>query len=131
MTSAIETPSRGRTGISRVSIAGLMLAFALSAAVATAVGVAAWSIGSKGQQSAQHLAAMRTQAYQQGLHDGEAKAAAGVRSKAYGSGTRVGFRKGYKKGLATGRVQGAKLGRSDGYRLGYAAGLTAKQAHRT
>jgi hypothetical protein len=122
---AIESPESGHTSVSRISIGGLVLAFALSAAVATAVGVAAWSIAIGGQPSSRHLAALQAAAYQRGVRAGEAHAAAKARAAGYGTATRAGFRKGYKKGLATGRVQGTRLGRSDGYRMGYAAGLSA------
>ena len=67
-----ETFSRSTVSLPRLSIAGLMLAFVLSATVATFVGVAAWSLGTSTGPSP---AAIRESAYQAGVAAGQARAA--------------------------------------------------------
>ena len=48
-------------------MAGLLLAFGLTAAVATAVGVAAWSLGTTGGYTADRVAQIQRAAYQNGM----------------------------------------------------------------
>lgn len=109
----------------RLSIAGMMLAFVLSATVATFVGVAAWSLGTSGGPSA---ASIRAAAYQQGMTAGvargKAEASQQLKNHAYAAGRRNGYRAGLKKGLRRGRVAGLTTGRRNGYASGYAAGLS-------
>jgi hypothetical protein len=119
-----HTVSRSRVTLPRLSIAGLMLAFVLSATVATTVGVAAWSLGTSAGPS---LDAIRQTAYQQGLAAGETRgrtaAALRVRNHAYAKGRRIGFRVGLHKGIRRGKANGVNLGRAEGYKSGYAAGV--------
>jgi hypothetical protein len=119
-----HTVSRSRVTLPRLSIAGLMLAFVLSATVATAVGVAAWSLGTSAGPSAD---AIRKAAYQQGMAAGEARgrtaAALRVRNHAYAKGRSVGYRIGLHKGIHRGKAHALTMGRAEGYRSGYTAGV--------
>ena len=89
----------------RLSVAGLLLAFGLTAAVATAVGVAAWSLGATGGYTSDRVATLQQAAYQRGLtagleqgrHSGKA---AGQR-KGFSSGEHKGYQHGYTKGFET------------------------------
>ena len=91
-------------------MAGLLLAFGLTAAVATAVGVAAWSLGATGGYASNRVATLQQAAYQRGLtagleqgrHSGKA---AGQR-KGFSSGEHKGYQHGYKKGFARGQKVG-------------------------
>jgi hypothetical protein len=110
----------------RLSVAGLLLAFGLSAAVATAVGVAAWSLGTTGGYTAERVAALQSAAYRDGLAAGlrrgrEHGKAAGQR-KGYSAGEQKGYRRGYKKGFKKGQVVGYQRGHTAGYSAGYTAG---------
>jgi hypothetical protein len=127
MSASDQVPRRTTRALPRVSIAGLLLAFALATTAATVVGVEAWSLGASrlagtaGQSSAA--------AYRHGLHDGLAHAHHRVvraRRAGYAAGRKKGYHKGFKDGLARGRRLGLADGNTDGYRLGYAAGLAAK-----
>jgi flagellar biosynthesis/type III secretory pathway protein FliH len=119
-----HTVSRSRVTLPRLSIAGLMLAFVLSATVATTVGVAAWSLGTSAGPSVETI---RKTAYQQGMTAGEARgrtaAALRVRNHAYAKGRSVGYRIGLRKGIHRGRVHALTTGRAEGYKSGYAAGV--------
>ncbi len=121
-----ETFSRSTVSLPRLSIAGLMLAFVLSATVATFVGVAAWSLGTSTGPSP---AAIRENAYQAGLAAGQAQgrisAEQTARNHAYAKGRMIGLRLGLHKGLRRGKAAGLTAGRAQGYRSGYAAGLAA------
>lgn len=120
----------------RLSVAGLLLAFGLTAAVATAVGVAAWSLGATGGYTSDRVATLQQAAYQRGLlagleqgrHSGKA---AGQR-KGFSSGEHKGYQHGYKKGFARGQKVGYQRGRTAGYSEGYtqaqADGKTGKKA---
>jgi hypothetical protein len=110
----------------RVSIAGLLLAFALAATAATVVGVEAWSLGASRQSGPSRSATAA--AYQEGLHHGLARVHHRVvraRNAGYAAGRKKGYRKGLKDGIARGRKLGLADGHTAGYRLGYAAGLAA------
>lgn len=115
-----------------MSIAGLLLAFALAATAATVVGIGAWSLGGSGLAgSAKSRSAA---AYQQGLRDGLARGHHRVvhaRHAGYLAGRKKGYRKGLKDGIARGRKVGLADGHTAGYRLGYAAGLAAKAGRAT
>ena len=121
-----ETFSRSTVSLPRLSIAGLMLAFVLSATVATFVGVAAWSLGTSTGPSP---AAIRESAYQAGVTAGEARgrtaAEQSARNHAYAKGRMIGLRLGLHKGLRRGKAAGLTAGRAQGYRSGYAAGVQA------
>jgi len=120
----------------RLSVAGLLLAFGLTAAVATAVGVAAWSLGATGGYTAERVATLQSAAYQRGLAAGlergrEHGKAAGQR-KGFSSGEQKGYRRGYKKGFKKGQIVGYQRGHTAGYSAGYTAaqsdGKTGKKA---
>ncbi len=89
----------------RLSVAGVALWLSLSAALATAVGVGAWTAGHGGSAtySPADVRQLRAEAYTRGL------AAAGVRA----SGRRGGGRR-----MATARRRSYELGYSAGYRAG-------------
>jgi hypothetical protein len=109
----------------RLSVAGLLLAFGLSAAVATAVGVAAWSLGATGGYTAERVAQLQRAAYDRGLaagiERGRAHGKAAGQRKGFSSGERRGYRKGYKKGLKRGETIGYQRGHTAGYSDGYSA----------
>ena len=119
-----HTISRSRVSLPRLSLAGLMLAFVLSATVATFVGVAAWSLGTSGGPP---VAAIRATAYQQGVAAGRLQGrrveANRVRNHAYANGRRVGYRMALRKGLHKARAAGITVGRAEGFRSGYTEGL--------
>ena len=113
-------------------MAGLLLAFGLSAAVATAVGVAAWSLGATGGYTADRVAALQSAAYQHGLAAGlrrgrEHGKAAGQR-KGFSSGEQKGYRHGYKKGFKKGQIVGYQRGHIAGYNSGYTAAQSDRKA---
>ena len=120
----------------RLSVAGLLLAFGLTAAVATAVGVAAWSLGATGGYTSDRVATLQRAAYQRGLaaglergrHSGKA---AGQR-KGFSSGEHRGYRRCYQKGFSRGQKVGYQRGLKAGYSAGYSAaqtnGKTGKKA---
>jgi hypothetical protein len=116
----------------RLSVAGLLLAFGLTAAVATAVGVAAWSLGATGGYTSDRVATLQQAAYQRGLaaglergrHSGKA---AGQR-KGFSSGEHKGYRRGYQKGLTRGQKIGYQRGHTAGYSDGYSAAQADRQA---
>jgi hypothetical protein len=125
----LSTVKRGEAGLPRVSVAGLVLAFMLAAALATAVGVAAWSLGQREMLTPDALAHIRTAAYADGLRAGVAQGRkAGLRA-----GHRAGYRDGVRAGLASGRRFGFRRGhrvgyesgRSDGFSAGFVAGKSA------
>ena len=109
----------------RLSVAGLLLAFGLTAAVGTAVGVAAWSLGATGGYTSERVATLQQAAYQRGLvaglergrHSGKA---AGKR-KGFSSGVHRGYQHGYKKGFKRGQAVGYQRGHTAGYSAGYTA----------
>jgi flagellar biosynthesis/type III secretory pathway protein FliH len=113
-------------------VAGLLLAFGLTAAVATAVGVAAWSVGATGGYTAERVASMQRAAYERGLaagleqgrHSGKA---AGQR-KGFSSGQHKGYKRGYKVGFKKGQIVGYQRGRTAGYSAGYSAAQTDRRA---
>jgi hypothetical protein len=116
----------------RLSVAGLLLAFGLTAAVATAVGVAAWSLGATGGYTSDRVATLQQAAYQRGLaaglergrHSGKA---AGQR-KGFSSGEHKGYSRGYQKGLTRGQKIGYQRGHTAGYSDGYSAAQADRQA---
>lgn len=127
MSASDPVPRRRTRALPRVSIAGLLLAFALAATAATVVGIEAWSLGGSSLSGSSKSASAA--AYQRGLHDGLARAHHRIvraRDAAYTTGRKKGYRKGLKDGLARGRRVGQSDGRTTGYRLGYAAGLAAR-----
>ncbi len=109
----------------RLSVAGLLLAFGLSAAVATAVGVAAWSLGATGGYTADRVAQLQRAAYQRGLaaglDRGQAHGKSAGRRKGLAAGEKRGYAKGYKKGLKRGQTIGYQRGHTAGYSDGYSA----------
>jgi flagellar biosynthesis/type III secretory pathway protein FliH len=116
----------------RLSVAGLLLAFGLTAAVATAVGVAAWSLGTTGGYTSERVATLQQSAYQRGLAAGLSRGrhsgkAAGQR-KGYSSGEHRGYQRGYKKGFKRGQAVGYQRGRTAGYSAGYSAAQTDRRA---
>jgi hypothetical protein len=119
----------------RLSVAGLLLAFGLTAAVATAVGVAAWSLGATGGYTPARVAQLQHDAYQNGLtaglRQGRAHGKAAGQRKGYASGQHRGFQRGYKKGFRRGQTVGYQRGHtagySDGFSAGQAAGKTGKK----
>jgi flagellar biosynthesis/type III secretory pathway protein FliH len=127
-----HTISRPPVSLPRFSIAGLMLAFVLSATVATFVGVAAWSLGTSSGPTTADLASIRQAAYANGVtagvQQGHAQAAIRARDHGYASGLKQGYRKGLKAGLHKGKLAGMTAGRSSGYTSGYTAGYRAGQA---
>jgi hypothetical protein len=133
MSSASDpVPRRTTPALPRVSIVGLLLAFALAATAATVVGVEAWSLGGSGLAGSAKTSSAA--AYQQGLQDGLARAhhrAVRARRVGYVAGRKKGYRKGFKDGLVRGRKRGLADGQTAGYRLGYAAGLNAKAGRTT
>ena len=105
-------------------MAGLLLAFGLTAAVATAVGVAAWSLGATGGYTAERVATLQSAAYQRGL-------AAGLeRGREHGkaAGQRKGFSSGEQKGYKKGQLVGYQRGHTAGYSAGYTAAQTDSKA---
>ena len=118
------------TSLPRLSAASIMLTFALVSAVATAVGVGAWSISHTSTTSSSGLTAATNAAYQRGLAAGEAKGAAAVRGKAkkagFASGVHKGYRHGYRVGLQRGQTIGYQQGHAAGYSEGYAAALKTR-----
>jgi hypothetical protein len=109
----------------RLSVAGLLLAFGLTAAVATAVGVAAWSLGATGGYSSAKVAALQRDAYQRGVSagvkEGRAHGKAAGQRKGFSSGEHKGYRRGYRKGFVRGQQVGYQRGHTAGYSDGYAA----------
>ena len=132
MSASDPVPRRTTRTQPRVSIAGLLLAFALAATAATVVGVEAWSLGRSGVSGPPKSASAA--AYQEGLQDGLARAHHRV-VRARNAGDAAGRKKGYRRGFTNGIVRGRKLGLADGhtagYRLGYAAGLAANAGRAT
>ena len=129
--SHVHTISRSRVSLPRLSIAGLMLAFVLSATVATFVGVAAWSLGTSAGPSAG--GDPRRRAYQQGVAAGRpqgrtAVEADRVRNHAYAKGRRIGFGWACARDCSAARAAGITVGRAEGYRSGYAAGAESGPA---
>ena len=120
----------------RLSVAGLLLAFGLTAAVATAVGVAAWSLGTTGGYTAERVAQLQRDAYARGLTAGirqgreHGKSAGQKKGLSAGEkrGYRKGYRKGYRRGQSIGYQRGHTAGYSDGYSAGQASGKTGKKA---
>jgi hypothetical protein len=120
----------------RLSVAGLLLAFGLTAAVATAVGVAAWSLGATGGYTADRVSQLQKAAYQSGLaaglQQGRAHGKAAGQRKGFASGEHSGYRRGYRKGYRRGQTvgyqRGHTAGHSDGFTAGQAAGKTGKKA---
>jgi hypothetical protein len=110
----------------RLSVAGLLLAFGLSAAVATAVGVAVWSMGATGGYTAARVSQLQRDAYERGLatgiRQGRAHGKAAGQRKGYATGEHRGYRKGYKRGYQRGRNVGYQRGHTAGYSEGYSAG---------
>jgi hypothetical protein len=85
----------------RLSVAGVILWLSLSAGLATAVGVAAWTMGhpAGGSYSPADVRRLRAEAYTRGL------GAASVRRAAHrgsGSGLAAARRRGYERGYAAG-----------------------------
>jgi hypothetical protein len=116
----------------RLSVAGLLLAFGLTAAVATAVGVAAWSLGTTGGYTADRVATLQSAAYQRGLAAGLQRGrdhgkAAGQR-KGYSTGERKGYKRGYRKGFRKGQIVGYQRGHTAGYSAGYTAAQGDRKA---
>jgi hypothetical protein len=113
----------------RLSVAGLLLAFGLSAAVATAVGVAAWSLGTTGGYAPERVAQLQRDAYQRGLtagiRQGREHGRAAGQKKGLSAGERRGYRKGYRKGFRRGQTLGYQRGHTAGYSEGYGAGQAA------
>jgi hypothetical protein len=113
----------------RLSVAGLLLAFGLTAAVATAVGVAAWSLGTTGGYTAERVAQLQRAAYQRGLTAGLQRGREHGRSagqkKGFTTGEKRGYTKGYHKGYRRGRSVGYQRGHIAGYSEGYSAGQAA------
>jgi hypothetical protein len=124
-----ETVYRRGLVLPRVSAGGLLLAFALAAVLATAVGVSAWSFARASGQSPAQVAALRHAAYEQGVQVGSrqatASAVAHARTVALASGRKLGYRRGLKVGFARGKAVGEQLGRTVGYTAGYAAGAAS------
>jgi hypothetical protein len=119
-------------GLPRLSVAGLLLAFGLTAAVATAVGVAAWSLGATGGYTSQRVATLQRAAYDRGLAAGLTRGrahgkAAGQR-KGYASGEHKGYRRGYRKGFKRGQTVGYQRGHTAGYSEGYSAAQSNRKA---
>jgi hypothetical protein len=120
----------------RLSVAGLLLAFGLTAAVATAVGVAAWSLGTTGGYTAERVAQLQRDAYARGLTAGirqgreHGKSAGQKKGLSAGEkrGYKKGYRKGYRRGQSVGYQRGHTAGYSDGYSAGQASGKTGKKA---
>ncbi|HSD02927.1 MAG TPA: hypothetical protein VLB81_11180 [Gaiellales bacterium] len=110
----------------RLSVAGLLLAFGLSAAVATAVGVAAWSLGATGGYTAQRVTALQRAAYDRGLEAGRRQGRAHGKSagqkRGFSTGEKRGYKKGYRKGMKRGQSIGYRRGHTAGYSEGYSAG---------
>lgn len=132
MSASDSVPRRTTRTLPRVSIAGLLLAFALAVTAATVVGIEAWSLGGSSLSGSSKSASAA--AYHQGLHDGLARAHHRIvraRNTAYAAGRKKGYRKGFKNGVARGRRLGQSDGRTAGYRLGYAAGLAARPGRAT
>jgi hypothetical protein len=109
----------------RLSVAGLLLAFGLSAAVATAVGVAAWSLGATGGYTAERVAQLQRAAYDRGLaagiREGRQHGKAAGQRKGLSAGEKRGYQKGYKKGYKRGQTVGYQRGHTAGYSAGYSA----------
>jgi flagellar biosynthesis/type III secretory pathway protein FliH len=116
----------------RLSVAGLLLAFGLTAAVATAVGVAAWSLGTTGGYTAERVAQIQRAAYQNGmaagLERGRAHGKAAGQKKGLSAGEKRGYQKGYRKGFKRGQTLGYQRGHTAGYSDGYSAGQAAGKA---
>jgi flagellar biosynthesis/type III secretory pathway protein FliH len=123
--SAEDSAGRPIGALPKISIAGLMLAFTLAAAMATAVGVAAWTVAQGGQPSAAQLHSQVTAAYDRGRTAGYKQGIAAGREVGLTAGRKRGFKQGYKAGVKRGNKSGSALGRTDGYRMGYAAGYAA------
>ena len=119
------------TSLPRLSAASIMLTFALVSAVATAVGVGAWSISHSGTNGVD-LSAATHAAYQRGLAAGAAQGAEAVRGKAkkagFTAGVHKGYRHGYRVGLQRGQTLGYQQGHSAGYSEGYAAALKTRRS---
>ena len=109
-----ETVYRRGLVLPRVSAGGLLLAFALAAVLATAVGVSAWSFARASGASPAQVAALRHAAYEQGLQAGSRQATtsavAHARTVALASGRKLGYRRGLKAGFARGKARRACAG---------------------
>jgi hypothetical protein len=120
------------SALPRLSVAGRLLAFGLTAAVATAVGVAAWSLGATGGYTAGHVAQLQRASYQNGLaaglQQGRAHGKAAGRRKGFASGEHLGYKRGYKKGYKRGQAVGYQRGHTAGYSDGYSAAQAAGKA---
>ena len=114
-----STPYRGSDGsLSKFSAAGFLLAMALAAALATAVGVAAWTLRSSQAPPADEVARLQSVAYAHGRAVGYAAGRLHGRKVGYALGHRRGYRAGFRAGVHRGERLGGALGRTDGYREG-------------
>ncbi len=125
--SAEESAGRPTGALPRISITGLMLAFTLAAAMATAVGVAAWTVAEGSQPPASQLQQQVGAAYDRGHSAGYKAGIAAGHKAGLTAGRKRGYKLGFKAGVKRGNRSGSALGRTDGYRLGYAAGYAAGQ----
>ena len=104
-------------------MAGLLLAFGLTAAVATAVGVAAWSLGATGGYTSDRVATLQQDANQRGLtagiEQGRHSCKAAGQRKGISSGEHKGYQHGYQKGFARGQKVGYQRGHTAGDRRLY------------
>lgn len=89
----------------RLSVAGVILWLSLSAALATAVGVAAWTAGhgTGGGYSPQTIHRLRAEAYTRGLADGSVRRAHVRRPAGLTAARRAGYERGYEAGYRAGR----------------------------
>jgi hypothetical protein len=117
------------SALPRLSVAGLLLAFGLTAAVATAVGVAAWSLGTTGGYTSDRVAQLQRAAYDRGLEtgirQGRQHGKSAGQKKGLSAGEKRGYRKGYRKGYRRGQTVGFQRGHTAGYSEGYSAGQAA------
>ena len=119
-----STPFRRATdALPRFSVASLVLMLVLATALASMVGIAAWSITSGGPSQADVVAAQKA-GYQQGFDAGVAQGRSDGRKQGYDRGHKAG----YAQGLNTGRKAGLRRGRKAGYAAGYQAGLAVPRA---
>lgn len=123
-----ESVYRRGLALPRVSVAGLLLAFALAAVLATVVGVTAWSMGRSQGPTAAQISAGNRDAYARGLAAGRAQASTAAVAKARSSALLAGRKRGYDHGLAVGFKRGRAIGIQLGRTIGYTAGYTAGQA---
>jgi hypothetical protein len=116
----------------RLSVAGLLLAFGLTAAVATAVGVAAWSLGATGGYTADRVSQLQRAAYDRGvaagIREGRAHGKSAGQRKGLAAGEKRGYKKGYRKGLKRGQTIGYQRGHTAGYSDGYSAAQADSKA---